>query len=169
MQARATASAADGFSRNTRHETRDTALAWREAQASANSEVFTKHESRDTKHGFYAFSVARMVLVGTEALQSFFFGLNLIWVESDDAVAGNKKPHPHPSGTRRLETTKPPKSRPFRYLRGPRPETRRHLGARRKPARIPRFSRITRHETRITAFFRPETRLFRGSYGARWY
>ena len=35
-----------------RPETRDTAIAWREAQASANSEVFTKHETRDTNHGF---------------------------------------------------------------------------------------------------------------------
>ena len=37
----------------TRPETRATALAWREAQASANSEVFTNHEARDTKHGFF--------------------------------------------------------------------------------------------------------------------
>ena len=33
-------------------------------------------------------------------------------------------------------------------------ETRLLPGARRKPARIPRFSRNTRHESRITAFFR---------------
>ena len=38
----------------TNHETRDTALAWREAQASANSEVFTNHETRDTRHGFFS-------------------------------------------------------------------------------------------------------------------
>ena len=38
-----------------KHETRDTAIAWRAVQASANSEVFTKHESRDTNHGFYVF------------------------------------------------------------------------------------------------------------------
>ena len=37
----------------TRSETRDTALAGREAQAGANSEVFSKHETRDTKHGFF--------------------------------------------------------------------------------------------------------------------
>ena len=41
----------------TKHETRDTALAWREARgalwAGANSEVFTNHETRDTKHGFF--------------------------------------------------------------------------------------------------------------------
>ena len=56
----------------------------------------TKHESRlffetrlfsDPKHGL---SVARLVPVGTEALQSCFFGRNLVWVESDDAVAGNE-------------------------------------------------------------------------------
>ncbi len=42
----------------------------------------------------------------------------------------------------------------FHETRDPRPETRLLSGARRKPARIPRFSRNTRHETRITAFFR---------------
>ena len=31
-----------------------------------------------------------MVLVGTEALQSCFFGRNVLWVERDDAVAGNE-------------------------------------------------------------------------------
>ena len=75
------------------HETRDTAITWRAAQASANSEVFTKHETRDTKHGFFpkhGFSVAPMVLVGTEALQSCFFGRNVLWVDSDDAVAGTE-------------------------------------------------------------------------------
>ena len=40
----------------------------------------------------------------------------------------------------------------FHETRHPRPETRLLPGARRKPARIPRFSRITNHETRITAF-----------------
>ena len=34
--------------------------------------LFTRHESRDTNHGFYAFYVARTVHRGTEALQSFF-------------------------------------------------------------------------------------------------
>ncbi len=43
-----------GFSRNTRPETRDTAIVWRAAQASANSEVFTKHETRNTNHGFFS-------------------------------------------------------------------------------------------------------------------
>ena len=40
----------------------------------------------------------------------------------------------------------------FHETRDPRHETRLLPGARRKPARIPRFSRNTRHETRITAF-----------------
>ena len=37
------------------YETRDPSrgFSWREAQAGANSEVFTKHETRDTKHGFF--------------------------------------------------------------------------------------------------------------------
>ena len=42
----------------TKHETRDKALAWREARgalwAGANSEVFTRHETRDTRHGFFS-------------------------------------------------------------------------------------------------------------------
>ena len=38
----------------TQHETRDTAIAWRAAQASPNSEVFTKHETRNTNHGFFS-------------------------------------------------------------------------------------------------------------------
>ena len=55
----------------------------------------------------------------------------------------------------------------FRYLRDRDPSHGFSL-ARRKPARIPRFSRNTRNETRNTAFFRPETRL-RGSLGTCWY
>ena len=63
------ASQVTSFQVFTRPEPRVTALAWREAQAGGNSEVFTNHETRDTKHGFF---VARLVPVGTEALQSFF-------------------------------------------------------------------------------------------------
>ena len=47
------AAQATSFQVFTRPETRDTAIAWCEAQAGANSEVFTKHETRDTKHGFF--------------------------------------------------------------------------------------------------------------------
>ena len=47
------AARAAAFQVFTKHETRDTAIAWRVAQASANSEVFTKHESRDTNHGIF--------------------------------------------------------------------------------------------------------------------
>ena len=46
------------FSRNTRH-----GFAWRAARGAlwpgANSEVFTKHETRDTNHGLYAFPESR--------------------------------------------------------------------------------------------------------------
>ena len=42
----------------------------------------------------------------------------------------------------------------FHETRNKRPETRLLPGARRKPARIPRFSRNKKHETRNTAFFR---------------
>ena len=34
--------------RNPRH-----GFAWRDAQAGANSGIFTKHETRNTKHGFF--------------------------------------------------------------------------------------------------------------------
>ena len=47
------AAQATAFQVFTRPETRDTALAWREAQAGANSEVFANHETRDTNHGFF--------------------------------------------------------------------------------------------------------------------
>ena len=47
------ASQATSFQVFTRPETRDPALAGREAQAGGNSEVFTNHETRDPKHGFF--------------------------------------------------------------------------------------------------------------------
>ena len=47
------AAQATSFQVFTRPEPRVTALAWREAQAGANSEVFTNHETRDPKHGFF--------------------------------------------------------------------------------------------------------------------
>ena len=40
----------------------------------------------------------------------------------------------------------------FHETRDPRPEARQLPGARRKPARIPRFSRITNHESRLLCF-----------------
>ena len=57
------AAQAAAFQVFTNHETRDTALAWREAQASVNSVVFTNHETRDTKHGFFAFLAAFLQVV----------------------------------------------------------------------------------------------------------
>ena len=42
------------FLRDPRH-----GFAWRAAQASANSKVFTKHETRDTKHGFFQTRITR--------------------------------------------------------------------------------------------------------------
>ena len=47
------AAQATSFQVFTRPETRDTAIAWREAQAGANSEVFANHETRDPKPGFF--------------------------------------------------------------------------------------------------------------------
>ena len=45
-----------------------------------------------------------------------------------------------------------PATGPFGFSRNPRPEARLLQGARQVPAQVPRFSRNTRHETRITAF-----------------
>ena len=141
------------------HKTRDKAIAWRAAQASANSKVFTNHETRDTNHGFFqtrntAFSVARMVLVGTEALQSCFFGRNVIQVDSDDAVAGNENlihARRERAGWRR-------QSRPSHVLSG--------IYETRDPSRGSSLARGASwrefrgfHETRDT---RPETQLFSG-------
>ena len=80
----------------TRPEARDTALAWREAQAGANSEVFTKHETRDTNHGFFqtrntAFPWLVWYLLVLKPF-SLFFGRKPVYVESDDAVVGNENP-----------------------------------------------------------------------------
>ena len=80
----------------TRPETRDKAIAWREAQAGANSEVFTKHEARDTKNGFFqARNTAFPWLVWCSLVLkpfSLFFGRKPVYVESDDAVVVNEKP-----------------------------------------------------------------------------
>ena len=82
-----------------------------------------KHETRNTNHGFYAFSVARLVPVGTEALQSFFsvgdrFMLKVmtpLWrTKHSSALVGDKS------------------------------------GGDRKAARAAAFQVFTKHETRIT-------------------
>ena len=90
------AAQATAFQVFTRAETRDTALAWREAQAGANSEVFTKHETRDPKHGFFqtrntAFPWLVWYLLVLKPF-SLFFGRGTVYVESDDAVVGNENP-----------------------------------------------------------------------------
>ena len=94
-------------SRNTNHglsgfyETRDTRHGFNLERGAGcplgRREFRGFHETRDTKHESrlfsgpkHGFSVAPMVLVGTEALQSCFFGRNVLWVESDDAVARNE-------------------------------------------------------------------------------
>ena len=92
-----------------------------------------------------------MVPVGTEALQSFFFSLNLIWVDSDDAVAGTENlihARRGRAGWRR-------KSRPSHFFSGIY-ETRnpRHgviwaRGASRREFRGFHESRDTKHETRL--------------------
>ena len=134
-----------------REPTRDTAIAWRAAQASANSEVFTKHESRlfsGPKHGF---PVARLVPVGTEALQSCFFGRNVLWVESDDAVAGNE----NLIHARRGRVGWRQQSRPSHGLSGiyeSRDTRHGHClarGASRREFRGFHETRDTRHETRL--------------------
>ena len=84
--------------RNTRHATWFSPSLRRLQEEQSQSRPTVFHETRNTRHetrntAFFrntAFSVVRMVLVGTEALQSFFSSLNMIRVESDDAVAGTE-------------------------------------------------------------------------------
>ena len=122
---RATPSPANGFSRITKHETRITA--------------------------FYAFSVARMVLVGTEALQSCFFGRNVLWVDSADAVARNE----NLIHARRGRAGWGRQSRPSHFLSGiyetrdPRHGVSWARGASRREFRGFHETRSTRHETRL--------------------
>ena len=75
MQARATPGPANRFSRDTKHGFyRPVTQAAREPRPRRLPGFWvTKHETRITKHGFLSRNVARMVHVGTEALQSCFF------------------------------------------------------------------------------------------------
>ena len=163
--------------------------------------IFTKHETRDTNHGFLSIhglgrQAHRLQGGRYEARENEWKGVFLnpetgitTYTESgfgsrfgiphySSVFVGkirispsvNQAPprplrqpghRPHPS--RRGATAAPPPG--FWVARH---ETRNtaFLGARRKPARIPRFSRNTKHETRITAFFRFTAFLKPGS--ASW-
>ena len=190
--------------RDTRHESR---LFPRAAQASANSELFTKHETRNTRHGFFSNcqldplpgiahdcpalpTIARLPRGRMETASS------ASWMHPVPAQPSLSREQEHPP----TNTAREP--RPYRLpgfwghetpdtkhgffsrhgfflfsRRGataaPTPkvlgftkhETRntKHglYGARRKPARIPSFSRNTKHETRNTRhgfFSRHESR-----------
>ena len=154
--------------RNTRHATwfSPSLRRLQEEQSQSRPTVFhetrnTKHETRDTKHEtritavfFFrntAFSVVRMVLVGTEALQSFFFSLNLIRVESDDAVAGTE----NLIRARRGRAGWGRRSRLSNFFSGiyetrnPRHGVSWARGASQREFQGFHESRITRHETRL--------------------
>ena len=126
-----------------------------EAQAGPNSEVFKKHETRDTnhdflsKHGFDGRSdrhgsgrVASRKTAARSLLScALWRGKGRLWRGMgcpEQLSAHHQHQQQGHSG--------------FYETRDPRPETRLLPGARRKPARIPRFSRNTNHESRITAF-----------------
>ena len=155
------AAQATAFQVFTGPETRDKAIAWREAQAGANSEVFTNHETRDPKHGFFQTrNTAFPWLVWYRLVLkpfSLFFGRELVYVESDDAVVGNE----NPIRARREQVGWGRKSRPVAtFLR----VVARHGAAMARHGRPPSpapatgafgFSRITRHESRNMAFPRP--------------
>ena len=123
-----------------------------------------------------------MVLVGTEALQSCFFGRNLLQVDSDDAVAGNE----NLIRARRERAGWGRQNRPSHFFsgiyetRGPSRGVSWAQGASRREFRGFHESRDTRHETRLfsgpkhafsvapmvlvgtealQSFFRPETGL----------
>ena len=136
----------------TRHETRLLPGARRKPARIPRFSRITKHESRDT--AFFrntAFSVAPMVLVGTEALQSCFFGRNVLWVDSDDAVARNE----NPVRARRGRAGWRQQSRPSNGFSGiyetrdPSHGSSLARGASRREFRGFHESRDTRHETRL--------------------
>ena len=145
LPGRANASPADGFSRITRH----------------GSRLFS-----DPKHGL---SVARLVPVGTEALQSCFFGRNVLWVESDDAVAGNEnliRARRGRAGWRQQNRLSHRLSGIYE-TRDPRHGVNMARGASRREFRGFHETRDTKHETRL--FSDPKHGLFRGSLGTCWY
>ena len=117
-------------------------------------------ESRDTKHGFLSRNVARMVHVGTEALQSCFFCPGML---------GNS--------SRRRRGTVPCGSRirASQVFTDRNPLILRSLRDTNHETRVTAFmfftnheSRNTRHESRLCVFH--ESRVTKhGLYGARWY
>ena len=140
--------------RATNRETRP--LTRRAAQAGPSSELFTKHETRNTNHGFFSkhgfdgrsgrHGSGRVASRKTAARSllscALWSGMGRLW-RGMGGMGGMGRPeqlsahHPHQqqghSG--------------FHETRDPRPG---YCQARRKPARIPRFSRNTKHETRDT-------------------
>ena len=84
------------------------------------------HETRDTKHESRLFFESRPLL---------WRGMERLW----RGMGGDRPPH---------------RQHGFMHFTNHETQDTGLLGAPRKPARIPRFSRNTRHETRITAFFR---------------
>ena len=174
--------AANGFSRITKHEsrntafllftkheTRNTAISCRAARgalwAGANSEVFTNHDEHESRiTAFYAFSVVPMVPVGTEALQSCFFCPGLL---------GNRTGRREVQSARsRIRASQAFTSHKPLILRPLRNTSTRDTAIACRAARGALWAGansevFTKHETRDTnhGFLC----FSRGSYGARWY
>ena len=116
----------------------------RRAARAAAFQVFTKHETRDPRHGYcQARRVSQREFRGFhetrntrhESRPLLWRGMGRLW----RGMGGMGRPEP-------LSAHRPaPATAPFGFSRNTRPETRLLPGAPRKPARIPRFSRNTNH------------------------
>ena len=163
------AAQATSFQVFTRPETRDTASAWREAQAGANSEVFTKHGLFQARNTAFPWLLWCSLVLKPFSL---FFGRGTVYLESDDAVVGNKtlirarrgqvgwgrKSHPIAAFLRIVARQGAAMARHGRHG-APRAAIRTPSA----PATAPfGFSRNTKHETRNTAIT-----VVRFSVGAR--
>ena len=152
--------------RNTKHESRHLCFS-----------RITKHESRNT--AFFrntAFSVARMVHVGTEALQSCFFRSGMLGIrtgcrKSPGSTCLRRCARRGRRPSRTLATRPLSLSRIRTFQPFPFTGRQTFLVERTRPPNHGFHEiRITKHESRLFFFSRdPKHGFFRGFYGARWY
>ena len=137
MQAKATAAPTPGFRG---HETRDTK---HESRLFIDSRLFCRLDALPgIAHVCPALPTIARLHRGRMATASSASWMHL--VPAQPSLSREQEPPP----TNTAREPRPPRPPGFRVTR----HESRHLGARRKPARIPSFSRNTKHETRITAF-----------------
>ena len=157
------------------HESRVTKHGLRRgaAQASANSEVFTNHETRNTKHGFFRpetrpFSWLVWCSLVLKPFSLVFSAGMCSGLRVMTPLLGTKTSST-PMGEAPAGDDKAAQVTFFQVFT--RPEARDTALVGREAQAGANSGVFTKHETRDTkhGFFRPETRLFRGFYGARWY